>query len=147
MASTLALGPVTTAVLSALRATVALTTYVGLRVYPDSNGDAPQKATLPYVQVEGQGETPFNTMGAGVSALKWGSIAQIGVRVFSNSRSEAQATSIASIVKGALDGQVLVVSGYASVDVSFASIVPLQDFEAGVIMREWLVLFDVTVHQ
>lgn len=147
MASTLALGPVTTAVLAALRAVVALTTHVGARVYPDSNGDAPQKTAYPYVQVEAQGETPFNTMGAGVSALKWGSVAQVGVRIFSNSRSDAQVTSIASIVKGALDGQALTVSGYASVDVSFASIVPMQEFEAGVTIREWLVLFDVTVHQ
>lgn len=147
MASTLALGPVTAAVLTALRNTVALTGYVGLRVYPDSNGDAPQKVTRPYVQVEGQGETPCNTMGAGVAALKWGSIAQIGVRVFSDYRSDAQATSIANIVKGALDGQSLTVSGYASVDVAFASIVPMQSFEAGVTVREWLVLFDVMVHQ
>lgn len=147
MASTLALGPVTTAVLAALRATVALTTYVGVRVYPDGDGDAKPNVNMPYVQVEAQGETPFNTMGSGVSALKWGSVAQIGVRVFSKSRSEAQVTSIASIVKGALDGQALAVSGYASVDVSFSSIVPLQDLEAGVPIREWLVLFDVTVHQ
>ncbi len=147
MASTLALGPVTTAVLAALRATIALTTYVGARVYPDSNGDAPQKPTYPYVAVESHGETPFNTMGSGVSALKWGSVAQIGIRIASQSRSDAQVTSIASIVKGALDGQVLVVSGYASVDVSYASIVPIEDLTAGVPTREWLVLVDVTVHQ
>lgn len=146
MASTLAQGPVITACLAALRASVALTTYVGLRVYPDSNGDVPQTPAYPYIQVETSGETPLNTMGE-PTAAKYGSVTRVGVRIGSQTRSDTQANSIASIVKGALDGVVLTVSGYGTGTAEFTDLQPLKDFAAGIITREWVLSFDVTVHQ
>lgn len=147
MASTVALGPVTTAVLAMLRASIALTTHVGLRVYPDSNGDAPQKATCPYVQVESIAETPFNTMGPNVDDPKWGSEGQVGIRVVSDSRSDAQISAIASVIRQVFDGRPLSVSGYGSASVAYSHVVPMQDFVGGVRSREWLVVFDFMVHQ
>lgn len=146
MASTQALGPVTTAVLAALRASVTLTGYVGLRVYPDSNGDVPAKPSYPYVQVESAGEEPENTLGD-VSAAKWGSHARLQVRIGSQSRSDAQANTVLGLVKGALDGQALTVSGYPDVDVAYEGLQPLKDTVSGVTTREWVAIFDVLVHQ
>jgi hypothetical protein len=147
MASTLAIGSVVTTVLAVLRASISLTTYVGLRVYPDANGMAPQTPAYPYVQVESLSETPFNTMGPSVDDPKWGSEGQVGVRIGSQTRSDAQASSIASVVKQVLDGRALNVTGYTSADVSFSNLVPIQDFAGGVTTREWLMIFDFMVHQ
>lgn len=146
MASTQALGPVTTAVLAALRASVTLTGYVGLRVYPDGDGDVPAKPAYPYVQVESAGEEPENTMGP-VSAAKWGSHARVQVRIGSQSRSDAQANTIVGIVKGVLDGQTLMVTGYSFADVAYEGLQPLKDTVSGLTTREWVALFDVLVHQ
>lgn len=146
MASTLAMGPVVTAVLAALRASVALTTYVGLRVYPDANGDAPSTPAYPYVQVESIAELPWNTMGP-ASAAKWGSTTRFQVRIGSQSRSDAQANAIASIVKQALDGQPLTVSGYPYATVEYADIATLRDLVGGQTIREWVVSFEAWVHQ
>jgi hypothetical protein len=147
MASTMALGPAITATRAALVASVSLTGYVGARVYPDSEGDAPQKPRYPYVQVESGGETPFNTMGAGVDALKWGSVARVNVRVGSDSRSDAQVNTVSGLVKQALDGQTLTVSGYAHATAEFVDVTPMRDFVGGQTIREWVLAFDVTVHQ
>lgn len=146
MASTQALGPVITAVLAALRASVTLTTYVGVRVYPDSDGDVPAKPVYPYVQVESLGEDPENTLG-GPSLAKWGSHARIAVRVGSQSRSDAQANAIVGIIKGVLEGQALTVAGYATADVAYDGVQPMRDTVSGVTTREWIALFDVLVHQ
>lgn len=146
MASTLGLGPVITAVLAALRASVALTTYVGLRVYPDADGDVPPKPGYPYVAVESSGETPFNTMGD-PGAAKWGGLVRVQVRVGSQSRTDAQANSITSVVKQVLDGQPLSVSGYATVDVAYNDVAPLRDFTGGVVTREWVSTYEIMVHQ
>lgn len=146
MASTLALGPAITAVLAALRSSVTLTGYVGVRVYPDSNGDVPGKPSYPYVAVESSSEVPFNTMGA-PDALKYGSEARVQIRVGSQSRSDAQANTITSIIKQVLDAQVLTVAGYASTDVAFETLTPMTDFAAGVTTREWVSTYQITVHQ
>lgn len=146
MASTLALGPITVAVLAALRASVALTTYVGVRVYPDDNGDVPQKPVYPYVSVEGQGETPLNTFGA-PSLASFGSEARISIRVGSQTRSDTQANSITSVIKGVLDAQALTVSGYPYVSIEFESLAPLKDLAGGITTREWVSTYLVTVHQ
>lgn len=148
MASTQAIGPVLTAVLSALRNTVALTTYVGARVYPDVSGcEVPSKAIYPYVSVESASEMPENTMGGTPDVMKWGSRVGVHVRIASQSRSDQQAASMLGIVKGALDGQSLTVTGYPSVDVAYESVQPLTDVVAGQPTREWVALFDVLVHQ
>ena len=148
MPSTQAIGPVLTAVLGVLRNTVALTTYVGTRVYPDASGcDVPPKATYPYVSVESAGETPENTMGGTPDVLKWGSSVKVYVRIASQSRSDLQAASMLGIVKGALDGQPLTVVGYPSVDVAYESLQPLTDLVVGQTTREWIATFDVLVHQ
>lgn len=148
MPSTQATGPVLTAVLAVLRNTVALTTYVGTRLYPDASGcDVPSKATYPYVSVESAGETPENTMGGTPDALKWGSHVRVHVRIASQSRSDQQAASMLGIVKGALDGQPLTVTGYPSVDVAYEAVQPLIDVVAGLQTREWVASFDVLVHQ
>lgn len=147
MPSTQALGPTMTAILSKLRTSVAVTGYVGVRIYPDDNGDAPQIPAYPYVQVETAGERPFNTMGGTPDALKWGSVSSIQIRVGSQSRSDAQANTITGLIKQALDGQTLAVAGYGSVDVSYEFLVPIKDFVSGVTTREWVSTYDVTVHQ
>lgn len=148
MASTLAMGAVITAILASLRASVTLTTHVAARVYPDDNGDVPQKPGYPYVQVESGGESAFgaNTMGE-PSAAKWGSVPRVQIRVGSQSRSDAQANAISNVVKQILDGQSLTVTGYPFVTVEFRDLEPLRDFTAGVPTREWVNVYEVTVHQ
>lgn len=146
MASTLALGPVITAILAALRASVALTTYVGARVYPDDNGDAPSILVYPYVQVESSGEVPFNTLGE-PSAAKWGGLVRVHVRVGSQSRTDAQANSMTSVVKQVLDGQSLTVAGYPFADVAYEDLAPMRDATGGKVTREWVSTYEVMVHQ
>lgn len=146
MASTLALPAIRAAILTLLRNSVALTTYVGARVYPDSNGDAPEKPAYPYVQVESASETPLNTMGDPTDA-HYGSESRIAIRVATQTRSDAQADSITSIVKGLLDGQGLTVTGYTDAIAEFEAITPLKDSQAGIITREWISTYLVTVSQ
>lgn len=146
MASTLALGAVCTAIRAALVASVSLTGYVSTRVYPDSDGDAPQKPTYPYVQIESAGELPENTMGA-ANLSKWGSVARVQVRVATQSRSDAQPNTIAGIVKQVLDGQPLTVSGYTDVTVEYTDLFPIRDFAGLIPTREWVLGFDVLATQ
>lgn len=142
MASTLALPAIRTAVLALLRASVSLTTYVGVRVYPDTNGDAPETPTYPYVQVESSGELPLNTMGAG-----FGSEARINIRVASQTRSDTQAATITGIIKGVLDGTELTVSGYSAAMCEYESVAPLTDAAGGIVTREWVSTYLVTASQ
>lgn len=146
MASTLALPAIRTAVLAVLRASVQLTTYVGARVYPDSNGDAPEKPAYPYVQVESSGELPLNTFGETID-LHFGSEARINIRVGTQTRSDAQADSITSIIKGLLDGVDLTVATYSSATAEFESIQPLKDLQVGIVTREWISTYLVTITQ
>ena len=143
MASTLALGPAAAAVLALLKATTALTAIVPAARVVD---DVSARPTLPYVLVESGLEHPLNTMGP-PSALKWGSTAVVQVRVVSQYRGEAEATQIMGLVKAALDGQPLNVAGYASVVVAFESARMLKDTIAGVVTREFVADFAITVHQ
>lgn len=146
MASTLALGPVMTAVLAALRASVSLTGYVGVRVYPDDDGDVPTKPTYPYVQAESINEVPWNTFGA-VTDAHFGSIARFQVRVGSQSRSDAQANTIASLVKQVLDTQTITVTGYTNASVEYVDLQTLRDMQGGITTREWLLTFEAWVKQ
>lgn len=144
----MALGAVVTAVLAMLRASVTLTTYVGARVYPNDNGDAPSGAAKPYVQVESANETPMNTMGGSPSLSKWGSEVRLNIRVVSQSSSDSQANAISSAVKQALDGQSITVTGYGSACIEYQSLQPLRDAKAGCLpTREWVNSYLVTVHQ
>jgi hypothetical protein len=146
MASTLALGPCITAILAVLRADNTLAAQVSTRIYPNTQGDVPQRPTFPYVSVESGDELPFNTMGP-VNAAKWGSTATVQVRVASQTRSEVQVRNILAIVKAALDGVELVITGYGHAIPLFQRLAPLTNEEAGVVTREWVADFDVTVHQ
>lgn len=147
MASTLAMGPAIVGVLAALRASVALTTHVGPRVYPDDRGMVPQRPAYPYVQVETGTEFPANTMGEPNSA-KYGSDVRVRVRVVSQSTSEAQANAISSVVKGALDGQLVTVSGYGPALAEYQSLTPITDVQEGCHgVREWLNEYLLAVHQ
>jgi hypothetical protein len=147
MASTQALGPAITAVLALLRASVALTTYVGARVYPDDKGMVGSRGAMPYVQVETSNEFPLNTMGP-ASSLKWGSEVRLHVRVVSQGTSEAQVNAISSVVKGILDGQPITVAGYASACIEYQSLTPITSVKDGCAgVREWVNEYLVTVHQ
>lgn len=142
MASTLALPAIRTAILAVLRANVSLTGYVGTRVYPDSNGDLPEKPTYPYVSVEGSSELPLNTMGA-----SFGSEARINIRVGSQTRSDTQADTITSLIKGLLDAQELTVTGYRAAMCEYEALTPLKDAAAGIVTREWISTYLVTASQ
>jgi hypothetical protein len=143
MASTLALGPVHAAVLDRLKTTAALTTIVpAVRVT-----DSPTTATIaPYVLVEGGDETPFNTMG-GASLPKWGGIVSLRVRVVSTYRGELEAYGLMDIIKVALDGLPLTVTGYPTAIVAFQRADLLKDTINNIVTRELVGTFSVTAHQ
>ena len=143
MASASALGVVSAAVLTALRAASSVIALVPAARIVD---EVPARPTYPYVLVEVSGETPFNTMGA-PSALKWGSESTVLVRVVSQYRGDQEVTQILSPIKAALDGQPLVVPGYATASVSFESAQLLKDTLTGVVTRELVASFSVLVHQ
>jgi hypothetical protein len=119
---------------------------IGARLYPNSSGDRPQTAAYPYAQVESSSELPLNTMGD-PAGLKWGSFARIQIRLGSQWRSEAQVTQLVDDVKRILDGQPITLSGYGSAGLTFETLVKLDDSEAGVVTREWIVEFELTAHQ
>lgn len=148
MASTQAIGPAVTAILAILRTVTALTTYVGTRIYPDPSGcDVPGKATYPYVSVEVGNELPENTMGGTPDVSKWGSDVQVHIRIASNTRSDTQAWTIHGLVKGALDGQPISVTGYPSASIAYEDLQPLRSDVAGAVVREWVTRYSVLVHQ
>ncbi len=147
MASTMAMGPAITSVLALLRASVALTTHVGARVYPDDRGMVPTRPAYPYVQVETGSEVPRNTMGA-PSAAKYGSDTRVRVRVVTMSQSEAQSNAISSVVKGVLDGQPITIAGYPFAGIEYQTLIPITTVADGCAgVREWLNEYLVTVHQ
>lgn len=147
MASTMAMGPAIVAVLALLRASVTLTTYVGVRVYPDDRGSVPTRPAYPYVQVETGHEIPLNTMGA-ANAAKYGSEARVIVRVVTQSQSEVQANAISSVVKGVLDAQAITITGYPFATIEFENLTPITDVKDGCAgVREWVNEYLITVHQ
>lgn len=146
MASTLAIPAIRTAVLAVLRNSVALTTYVGSRIYPDTNGDAPEKPAYPYVQVESSGETPLNTFGDQTDA-HFGSETRINIRVGTQTRSDKQADAITGIIKGLLDGADLTVTGYSAAMAEWEFLTPMKDSQGGIVTREWVSTYLVTVSQ
>lgn len=148
MENTLALGVVGAAILDRLATCAPLASVVtGADLIVRIVDYVPQswtrsEAYLPYVVVEGGNERPFNTIGA------FGSVATPQVRVVSNYRGDAEAAAIMSLVVGRLDSQKMTVSGYASVIVSFLGATLMPDPDAvGVMTRELVAQFDVTVHQ
>lgn len=148
MPSTQAIGPAVTAVLALLRAVSALTTYVGTRIYPDPSGcDVPSKPTYPYVSVEVANELPENTMGGTPDVLKWGSDVQLNIRVASNTRSDTQAWTIHGLIKAALDGQPIAITGYPFASIGYEGLQPLRADIAGAVVREWVTRYTVLVHQ
>jgi hypothetical protein len=143
MASPCALGVVSAAVLTALKASSALIALVpAVRIVDE----VPARPTYPYLLVEVGGETPFNTMGV-PAALKWGSESTVLVRVVSQYRGDQEACQVLDAAKAAIDGQPLTVAGFASVGVSFASAQLIKDTLAGVVTRELVATFTVLVHQ
>jgi hypothetical protein len=153
MASTSALGPVAAAVLARL---LGDTTLLAQLTSTDGTvrivDDVPQAwlrspvTYVPYLVVESGSERAFNTMG-GPALLKWGSETTIRVRVVSQYRGDAEASSVLSLAKQRLDGQPLTVPGYGSASVDFVAATLLKDTIGGVTTRELVGDFDVTVHQ
>jgi hypothetical protein len=137
MASPTAIGLVSTAAIAVLQANAAVIALVPAERIAD---EIPARMVFPYVLVESSGERPFNTLGA------YGSVAGLRVRVLSQYRGDAEVASIVGAIKGALDDQPLVVTGYPTVHVLFQSVTPMRDFGA-VVTREWVADFDVRVHQ
>lgn len=120
---------------------------IGQRLYPNGSGDRPQTSAYPYAQIESGDESPFNTMGEPTDT-KWGSIAQLTIRCASQSRSEGDVAQIASDVRRVLDGAAFSLSGYGSASLDFVQTLPLPaDAEAGIVTREWLVIYEITAHQ
>lgn len=143
----MALGPAITAILALLRASVTLTTHVGVRVYPDDRGMAPERVPYPYVQVETGNELPLNTLGPPATA-KWGSSVRVSVRVVTNGPNEAQVNAISSVVKGVLDGQPITITGYPFAGIEYRSLQPITTAKPGCPgVREWVNEYLVTVHQ
>lgn len=149
MAAPAARGAVVTAILAKLRASVALTTYVGTRIYPNDDGDATTRTAFPHVQVESGNETPFNTMGGTPDLLKWGSVVRVPIRVLSQAKTDSQGNAMTSVIRQTLDGQPLTVSGYGSAclefDLAHPALVATRDGCGAV--REFLSEYVVTVHQ
>ena len=143
MASTLALGVCAAAILARLQAAAAV---VALVPVARIGADVAPRPTYPYVLVEGGGESALNSMGA-ANAAKYGSFARVQVRVVSQKPGESEVSSIVNAIKAELDGQPLTVTGYPSAGVTFETLIPLKDTVAGVVTREWVAEFEVTVSQ
>ncbi len=143
MASTLALGVCAAAVLAKLQADAAVLALVPVgRI----GADVPPRTAYPYVLVEGASEVPENTLG-GPSLPKFGSSARVQVRAVSQKPGELEVAGIIDAIKASLDCQPLTVTGYPSVGVTFENLIPLKDTVTGVVTREWVAEFEVTVHQ
>lgn len=143
MASILALGPCAAAVLAKLQAAADVTALITADRISD---DAPPRPVYPYILVEGSGEVPLNTMGP-PAALKYGSFARVQVRVVSQTPGETEVAAVINAIKAELDSQPLTVSGYASADITFEALIPLKDTINGIVTREWIAEFEVTVSQ
>lgn len=143
MASTLALGLCAAAVLAKLQAASAL-----LSLVPVSRitADGAPRPVYPYVLVEAAGESPMNTLGD-ASLPKFGSFTRVQVRAVSQKPGDTEVSTIVDAIKAALDCQPLTVAGYPSVSMTFENLIPLKDTVNGVVTREWIAEFEVTVHQ
>lgn len=143
MASTLALGLCAAAILAKLQASAPVLMLVPVaRVVADVS----PRPTYPYVLVEGASEVSLNTMGR-PDQSKFGSFARVQVRAVSQLPGETEVSAIVNAVKAELDGQPLAVVGYASVGVTFETLIPLKDTVNGLVTREWVAEFEVTVSQ
>lgn len=139
----LALAVVCAPVLQRLQLSAAVTQLVPVTRIVD---DASSRPTYPYILVEGATERPFNTMGA-EAAPKWGGVARVSVRVVSQYRGEQEARQVMSAIKQELDGRPLAVPGYPTAIVEFETATFLKDTVAGIVTRELVADFEVTIHQ
>ena len=152
MASQLALAVIEPAILDHLRTDGALLALVrdagdgNFGIYDFVPQGTPRNQLYPYVRVSGGSERPFNTLGT-ESALKYGSIAVVTVRAVSQSRGSQEVYGVMSAVKARLDGRKLTFGSYGAAIVTCEHVVPLTDQVGGVITRELVAEFDVTVHQ
>lgn len=142
MASGLALSVVVPALMTALRAHVGLTGLVPADRIVD---DVPARPTFPYVLVRGGSELPFNTLSGAEGS--WGSEPKVEVRVVSQYRGTQEVLSVMHQVRAALDGYRFTPAGYQPTIVDFETGQMLTDTIAGVVTREFVAEFDVTVHQ
>jgi hypothetical protein len=146
MPSTMAIGPCCIAVRAVLSAVSDLTTIIGQSLYPNAGGDVQQNKSHPYVAIESGSEIPFNTMGT-PDASKYGGFTTVNVRLASEYRSEAQIQTMAGLVRAALDGQPVTVSGIGTLVGVYQSMQPLKLVEAGITTREWVLTFEYLWHQ
>lgn len=142
MASGLALSVVTPVILARLKAFAGLTALVPADRIVD---DVVARPVMPYVYVESGSEAAFNTMG--LDGLTWGSDATVQVRAVSQYRGDQQIADIMHQVRAALDGYKFTPTGYLPTIVTFETGTMLKDTIAGVVTREFVAEFAVTVHQ
>jgi len=143
MASTLALGLCAAAILAKLQVSAPVLALVPVARI---GADVSPRPLYPYVLVEGGGEVSLNTMGR-PDQPKFGSFARVQVRAVSQVPGEAEVSAIVNAIKAELDGQPLIVAGYASAGVTFETLIPLKDTVNGLVTREWVAEFEVTVSQ
>lgn len=142
MASGLALSVVANAVLTRLKAFGGLTALVPADRIVD---DASARPVFPYVLVESGSELPFNTLGGGEGSF--GKEPKVQVRAVSQYRGDQEVTAVMHQVMAALDGYRFTPAGYQPTIVTFETGQMLKDTIAGVVTREFVAEFDVTVHQ
>jgi hypothetical protein len=151
MPATAAAGPVSEAILAKLKATSALVTRLtgatGIRIWDEPPAGTLRANDYPYALVEGGGEVPFGRTFGPASAPKFGSEAHVIVRLVSQYRGDAQVNELFGYVVGALHEQALIVTGYPTVCVEFQTSTLLKDTINGVVTRELVAAFDVSVHQ
>jgi hypothetical protein len=146
MPAALALGPVHAAVLAKLKADAGLIAAVPAARITDQPPQTTTGTVYPYVLVEGGDETRFNTMGHR-DLPKWGGVVTVRVRVVSQYRGDAEAMSVLSLVRAALDDQPLAVTGFPTALVAFENAVMLKDAINNIVTRELVGQFTVTAHQ
>ena len=144
MPALLVIGPLATAVLTALRAAATVTAQVPSDRIVD---EVPARPLYPLIVVEDAGEDPFNTLGA-PDAAAFGSTARVGVRVVSQSRSDAEIHAVHSAVRGVLDGLAVSVPGFPSDLLTFDTASPVFKATVNLIVtREQVATYALTVHQ
>lgn len=107
----------------------------------------PPRPVFPYLRVESAGELSLNTMGPRTAA-KWGSTATVRVRVVSQFRGEREISALSSAVRNAVDGQRITIEGFAGRPRwEYFRTIPLEDSVNAIVTREWLMEFELCVHQ
>jgi hypothetical protein len=144
----LGLGPASVALKNLCLASAALSAEV---VSPDGEiriyDHTPPRPVFPYVRIEGAGDEAVNTMGPAAVA-KLGSLATVRARVCSQSRSEQQVSTVASLVRTAADRKRVSVPGFTGRPiVEYTRTIPLEDSVGAVVTREWLVEFELCLQQ